>query len=156
MGGDDFVRGQAHQGRDLGQVLAVIGHGDLDRLRPAGRRRGAGGGLAGQHGAGQRGIGRHAGIGGHHQRAGGGHDLGHARDGIGRQRVEQRQRRVQIGQLDQEGARPDGQDAGHACHRVSGTSVTNMCPGAWVMAKGGREAMTAACGVTPQAQKTGT
>ena len=34
---------------------------------------------------------------------------------------------------------------------LSGLSVTNMCPGAWVIAKGGFEAMTAACGVTPQA-----
>src|ERR671916_666229 len=31
-----------------------------------------------------------------------------------------------------------------------------MCPGAWVIANGGREAMSAACGVTPQAQNTGT
>ena len=27
----------------------------------------------------------------------------------------------------------------------------NMCPGAWVIAKGGFDAISAACGVTPQA-----
>ena len=31
-----------------------------------------------------------------------------------------------------------------------------MCPGAWVIANGGRVAISAACGVTPHAQKTGT
>ena len=35
-------------------------------------------------------------------------------------------------------------------------SVTNMWPGAWVIISGGFEAMATACGVTPQAQKTGT
>ncbi len=38
----------------------------------------------------------------------------------------------------------------------SGMSVTNMCPGAWVMSSGTRAATATACGVTPQAQKTGT
>ena len=46
-------------------------------------------------------------------------------------------------------------------HPVTGTalsraSVTSMCPGAWEIASGGRDSMTAACGVTPQAQNTGT
>ena len=31
----------------------------------------------------------------------------------------------------------------------------NMCPGAWVIMKGGFEATATACGVTPQAQKSG-
>jgi len=34
-------------------------------------------------------------------------------------------------------------------------SVTSMQPGAWVMANGGLAAAIAACGVTPQAQNTG-
>jgi hypothetical protein len=39
---------------------------------------------------------------------------------------------------------------------VSVTSVMNMCPGAWVIAKGGRDAISAVWVVTPQAQNTGT
>ena len=35
------------------------------------------------------------------------------------------------------------------------TDLTSIEPGEWVMAKGGFEATSAACGVTPQAQKTG-
>ena len=34
-------------------------------------------------------------------------------------------------------------------------SQMNMHPGAWVMASGGLLSATTACGVTPQAQKTG-
>src|SRR3954447_23359517 len=37
----------------------------------------------------------------------------------------------------------------------SGTSVTNMCPGAWVIMSSGRLATATAWGVTPQAQNTG-
>ena len=32
----------------------------------------------------------------------------------------------------------------------------NMCPGAWLIANAGLDAITALCGVTPQAQNTGT
>ncbi len=39
---------------------------------------------------------------------------------------------------------------------VSRRSVRNMCPGLWVMANGGRLWSSTACGVTPQAQNTGT
>ena len=39
---------------------------------------------------------------------------------------------------------------------LSRMSVMAMWPGAWPMASSGRDCMTAACGVTPQAQKTGT
>mmetsp|Transcript_36685 Transcript_36685/g.96053 ORF Transcript_36685/g.96053 Transcript_36685/m.96053 type:complete len:284 (+) Transcript_36685:105-956(+) len=39
---------------------------------------------------------------------------------------------------------------------LSVTSVTNMWPGAWVMAKGSFAWASAACGVTPHAQNTGT
>lgn len=35
------------------------------------------------------------------------------------------------------------------------TSVTNMCPGAWVMQNSGLECITTFCGVTPQGQNTG-
>ena len=35
-------------------------------------------------------------------------------------------------------------------------SVRNMCPGAWVIISGGFDAIATACGVTPQAQNTGT
>ena len=40
--------------------------------------------------------------------------------------------------------------------RSSGTSVTNMCPGACVIISSGRLAAATACGVTPHAQNTGT
>src|SRR3954447_26039717 len=39
---------------------------------------------------------------------------------------------------------------------VSGTSEMNICPGAWDTAYGIPAAATTACGVTPQAQNTGT
>jgi hypothetical protein len=35
-------------------------------------------------------------------------------------------------------------------------SVMSMVPGLWVMAMGGRAVRIATCGVTPQAQNTGT
>ena len=34
-------------------------------------------------------------------------------------------------------------------------SVMNMCPGAWVIMKGGLDATATACGVTPHAQNSG-
>ena len=48
-----------------------------------------------------------------------------------------------------------------ACRKLIGRrrperSVTNMCPGAWVIISSGRLAAATACGVTPHAQKTGT
>ena len=39
--------------------------------------------------------------------------------------------------------------------RLFSWSVTSMQPGEWVIASAGRDAITAACGVTPQAQNTG-
>jgi hypothetical protein len=37
-----------------------------------------------------------------------------------------------------------------------GRSVRNMIPGSWVIISSGRDSSATACGVTPQAQKTGT
>ena len=41
-------------------------------------------------------------------------------------------------------------------YELSRASVMSMCPEAWPMASEGFDSMTAACGVTPQAQNTGT
>ncbi len=43
----------------------------------------------------------------------------------------------------------------YCCQAAFGISVINMWPGAWLTANGTRDAITAACGVTPQAQNTG-
>ena len=44
----------------------------------------------------------------------------------------------------------------HSSNPESRMSVTNICPGACVIASGGLASVRAACGVTPHAQKTGT
>ena len=52
--------------------------------------------------------------------------------------------------------RPNEDRAHPSTSRSSGTSVTNMCPGACVIISSGRLAAATAWGVTPQAQNTGT
>ena len=44
----------------------------------------------------------------------------------------------------------------HTMYSKSRLLVMNMCPGACVIANSGLDAITAACGVTPHAQNTGT
>lgn len=57
-------------------------------------------------------------------------------------------------------AQPAAEDSGGRApqgtwNRLSAASVMSICPGAWAIARLGRAASSAACGVTPQAQNTG-
>ena len=153
---DDLGDGEAEVRRDLGQILAVVGDGHLHHLRRSLRGAGPTRGTRAAIAAASRPSARRPGALRTISVRAAGITSAIPGSGCGGERVEERERRVEVGQLDQERARPDGKEAHrHACHSRSGTSVTNMCPGAWVMANGTREAITAACGVTPQAQNTG-
>ena len=85
-----------------------------------------------------------------------GHQAGR-RDRPGPSRPPAEPGRRRVARRDTRSRRIRGAACGYPIARLSsGTSVTNMCPGAWVIISSGRLAAATACGVTPQAQNTGT